>query len=95
LKEGMRDAMASEWKQAILKVLKKHYADKVHLQDIYREIPYYKPLTDYDKEPWKKGEQPRYQCWIREYLNILEKEGLVENVERGYWRYRPKMDKPI
>lgn len=89
--------MVSEWKEAILKVLKKHYPDKVHLQDVYREISDYKPLTDYDKAPWKKGGQPRYQCSIRSTLNILKKDGLAENVERGsgYWRYRLKMDNPF
>ena len=88
--------MVSEWKEPILKVLKKHYPDKVQLQVIYREISDYKSLKDYDKEPWKKGGQPRYQCWIREYLDILKKEGLVENIGRGsgYWRYRPEMDNP-
>lgn len=89
--------LVNKWAEVILKILKKHYPDKVQLQIIYGEIAEHESLRDYDKEPWKKGGQPRYQCWIRENLSRLRKAGLVENVGRGsgYWRYRPKMDNPV
>jgi hypothetical protein len=69
------------------KDFKEPLPSEVQLQTIYKEMGDYITLTDYYKEPWKDNLQPRYQCWIRGYLNILKKEGLVESVRRGYWRY--------
>ncbi|MEP0826290.1 MAG: hypothetical protein HRF40_12465 [Nitrososphaera sp.] len=61
-------------------MLENHYPNWVFLQTIYREIEQYRPLTDYEKQPWKEGKsQLRYENKIRTVLSDMAEEGGAQN----------------
>jgi hypothetical protein len=66
----------------LLKALRGLGGANVALQDIYRVLVKKPFVTKHHKEAWSNG-QPRYQCWIREYISKLVKEGIVKWEGRG------------
>ena len=72
-----------DWQNEILKVIQKHRSVPMSLSEIYREMSTCSLVTDYHKEPWTSGGQPRYQCWIRKYLTSLVRKDSVRRTGRG------------
>jgi len=73
------------WKEAILEIIKAHSRDSISLQQIYAEMKNHPLVTEYHLKPWRKGLQPRYQCWIREYLTDLVRKGMIRRVSKGMY----------
>lgn len=74
------------WKDAILKILEQAGRVLV-LRDIYVAMVDHPLVTPYHKESWTLGGQPRYQCWIRQYLSQLVEEGKVCRVSEGMYLF--------
>ena len=66
--------MDKSWKTSVFEVVLSLGGKSVGLQDIYREIRKRPLVSDYHKEPWKTGGQPRYECWMRRVLTELVRE---------------------
>jgi hypothetical protein len=78
------------WKDAILEVIKTCGQDSISLQQIYSIMKNHPLVTEYHLEPWREGGQPRYQCWIREYLTFLIREKKICRISRGIYTLRGK-----
>jgi hypothetical protein len=73
------------WKDAILEIIKTYGKDSISLQQIYAKMKNHPLVTEYHLEPWREGGQPRYQCWIREYLSALIDDKKIIRIGRGMY----------
>ena len=77
------------WKDAILEIIKTYGEDSISLQQIYAKMKNHPLVTEYHLKPWCEGGQPRYQCWIREYLtSLVDKEKVILRISRGIYKIR-------
>ncbi len=73
------------WKEAIIKKIKQKKRPSVSLQEIYHLMETHPLVTPYHRKPWKQGGQPRYECWIRQYLTKLIRENRVKRVGKAQY----------
>ncbi len=76
------------WKDAIWEIIKTYGKESISLQQIYAKMKNHPLVTEYHLKPWREGKQPRYQCWIREYLTALIKDKKILRVGKGIYKLR-------
>jgi hypothetical protein len=75
--------LKERWKEAIIDCMKELGGKIIVLRDIYSKMLTRSLVTEYHKQPWRPGGQPRYQCWIRRRLTDLTREHKVKKVTRA------------
>ena len=74
------------WKDAILEVIRRRKGREIKLQEIYKEVLTLPIVTEFHKEPWSPGKQPRYECAIRSLIAKLKKEGLIAHPRKAVYK---------
>ena len=70
------------WRLAILQTIES-LGGQASLQEIYAQIPNFKPLTEKDLTEW--GHQPMYHHYIRNIIAKLCKSGELIHISRGFY----------
>ena len=70
------------WRLAILKTIES-LGGQASLQEIYAQIPTFKPLTEKDLTEW--GHQPMYHHYIRSIIARLRKRRELFPISRGVY----------
>jgi hypothetical protein len=73
------------WRAAILETIES-VGGQASLQEIYVQIPNFKPLTKKDLTKW--GHQPMYHHYIRSIIRRLCKRGELLHISRGFYSLR-------
>lgn len=73
------------WRLAILKTIES-LGGQASLQEIYAQIPNFKPLTEKDLTEW--GHQPMYHHYIRSIIAMLCKRRGLLPISRGVYSLR-------
>ena len=73
------------WRLAILQTIES-LGSQASLQEIYAQIPNFKPLTEKDLTEW--GHQPMYHHYIRSIIGRLRKRGELRRISRGFYSLR-------
>ncbi len=81
---------ATSLKEAIVGIFEAKPGKRFTLKEIYESIPSYCELTEDQKELDEKYPQPRYQHEARRTIAALEKEGIIERLDRDLRRLKPK-----
>lgn len=77
--------MSRTWKNLILDIVDSLDGRSVSLQEIYRRVSDNPIVTDYHREPWSSGGQPRFECWTRRALTDLVREGKLKRITTGMY----------
>ena len=81
---------ATSLKEAIVRIFEAEPDRRFMLKEIYENIPNHCELTEDQKELDEKYPQPRYQHEARRIIAALEKEGIIERLDRDLRRLKPK-----
>lgn len=73
------------WRAAILETIES-LGRQASLQQIYKQIPNFKHLTEKDLTKW--GRQPMYHHYIRSIIARLCKRGELLHTSRGFYSLR-------
>ncbi len=73
------------WKEIVFSIIEAANGEPLSLADIFDALETHPIVTPYHREPWKKGGQPRYECWARRYLTTLVREQRIVRVSRGIY----------
>ena len=73
------------WRVAILETIES-LGGQASLQEIYAQIPNFKPLTEKDLTEW--GHQPMYHHYIRSIIVRLRKRRELLRISRGFYSLR-------
>lgn len=73
--------MREKWDEAVYKIINEANGSPVSLDKIYEIMRDHPLVISYLLQPWKSGLQPRYECWIRQYLTKLVRE---RRIKRGW-----------
>ena len=72
-----------DWEETVFSIVEAAHGDPLSLADIYASLETHPIVTPYHREPWKKGGQPRFECWARRCLTTLVREHRIVRVSRG------------
>lgn len=70
-------------KETIFAIIEASKGNPLSLADIYHALEAHPIVTPYHREPWKKGGQPRFECWARRRLTTLVREKRIKKVASG------------
>jgi len=70
------------WEMAILKSIQS-LGGKAGLQQIYKRIPYFNPLTEKHRRETRWGRRPAYQHQARSHISNLRRRGELIRTSRG------------
>ena len=77
--------MDETWKTVTLNAVISLGGRLVPLQEIYRTVKSNPIVTDYHRQPWRSGGQPRFECWVRRILTDFVREKKLSRVKKGVY----------
>jgi Fe2+ or Zn2+ uptake regulation protein len=85
---------ATNLRDAIIRIFEIGPDKRFSLKEIYDSIPDHCELSEDQKELEEKYLQPRYQHEARRIIAALEKEGVIERLDRDRRRLKRKVRTP-
>lgn len=74
-----------DWNETIFEIIKDSNNSNINLKEIYQIMETHRLVTEYHRQPWRPGGQPRYECWIRRCLTNLIHKNRIKRVSRALY----------
>lgn len=84
--------MTTSLREAIVHIFEVEPDKRFTLKEIYESIPDHYELSEDQKELDEKYPQPRFQHEARRIIAALEKEGIIERLDRDLRRLKHKTE---
>jgi hypothetical protein len=85
---------ATSLREAIIRIFEGRPEKRFTLKDIYESIEDHYDLSEYERELHEKYPQPRFQHEARGSIAALEKEGIIERLDRDRRRLKRGVPEP-
>jgi hypothetical protein len=84
---------ANSLREAIIRIFESKPQQRLTLKEVYESIEDHYELSEYEKELDAKYPQPRFYHSARSIIATLEKEGIIERLDRDRRRLKSRVER--